>query len=164
MADLYRRIAGSPDRSERDAKRPERRSVAFHYVSLSPWQLAPLIDEFLAENAFPGGSLHLQAFRLQDGDLGDLLGDSREKKLAAIEPLLARWPRRKFVLIGDSGQCDPEAYGELARRHPQQIERVWIRETTSRADARYDAAFTGVPRERWQLFADPAKLALPEGE
>jgi phosphatidate phosphatase APP1 len=133
---------------------------AFHYVSLSPWQLAPLLDEFLASAGFPRGSLHLQPFRIQDGDFGDLVGDSRAKKLAAIEPLLATWPKRRFVLVGDAGQMDPEVFGELARRRPEQIERVLIRDPNGlpRDAARWLVAFAGVPAEKWTLFADPATV------
>lgn len=103
--------------------------AAFHYVSLSPWQLTGPLQEFFAEQRFPAGALELQHFRLQDGDFGDLVGDSHAKKLAVLEPLLARWPQRRFVLIGDSSQHDPEIYGELARRHPEQIAAIWIRRT-----------------------------------
>lgn len=154
--------------------------AAFHYVSLSPWQLTGPLQEFFAEQRFPAGALELQHFRLQDGDFADLIGDSRAKKLAVLEPLLARWPQRRFVLIGDSGQADPEVYGELARRRPEQIAAIWIRRTPQMAgakepgtgasgdavaleSARYAAAFASVPPERWRLFDDPATLEVPEG-
>ncbi len=154
--------------------------AAFHYVSLSPWQLTGPLQEFFAEQRFPAGALELQHFRLKDGDLADLVGDSRAKKLAVLEPLLARWPQRRFVLIGDSSQHDPEVYGELARRRPEQIAAIWIRRTprvagttTFEADAsgdavalesaRYAAAFAELPPERWRVFDDPATLELPKG-
>ena len=147
--------------------RAAERGAAFHYVSLGPWQLGPLLEEFLARDGFPGGSLHLQPFRVKDGEFGDLIGDSREKKLAAIEPLLATWPRRRFVLLGDSSQVDPEVYGELARRHPGRIERIVIRDPAhgdARAEAaakeRYAAAFAGLDRATCIVFADPAGVEL----
>lgn len=163
MADLYARIA-RPREDDGGAAS----AVAFHYVSLSPWQLAPLLQEFLAREGFPGGSLHLQHFRIQDGDFGDLVGDSRAKKLAAIEPFFATWPARRFVLIGDSGQSDPEVYGELARRHREQVELVLIRSVdgASEGDApsspRFAAAFDGIPAGKWQVFVDPAEVRLGE--
>jgi len=155
------------------------RGAAFHYVSLSPWQLAAPVQEFLARHAFPPGALELQHFRLQDGDFADLVGDSRAKKRAVLEPLLARWPKRRFVLLGDSSQSDAEVYADLARRHPEQIAAIWIRATPppscKTADeakaaiaaivgdaARWDAAFKDVPREKWQVFADPGGLELME--
>jgi phosphatidate phosphatase APP1 len=33
------------------------------------------------------------------------------------------------VLVGDSGQLDPEIYAELAREHPDRIRAVYIRRT-----------------------------------
>ena len=147
-------------------------SVAFHYVSLSPWQLATPLEEFLAREGFPGGSLHLQPFRMQDGDFGDLVGDSRAKKKAAIEPLFAMWPKRRFVLVGDSSQFDPEVFGEFARSHPGRVELILIRdpswierdeadqdpEPATSEDAaanRYAVAFAGLPADSWRVFADP---------
>ena len=162
----FRPVAGMPELYQRialeGAKATPKSRVAFHYVSLSPWQLAPLLDEFLARSGLPAGSLHLQHFRVKDGDFADLTGDSREKKLAAIEPLLATWPRRHFVLFGDSGQKDPETYGELARRHPQQIAAIVIRDVTAEPaeSPRYAAAFADLPRAKWQLFIDPAMVAV----
>lgn len=145
------------------------RGAAFHYVSLAPWQLDEPLREFLAKEGFPAGTLDLQRFRLQDGELGDLLRDSKELKLAVLEPLLARWPKRRFLLIGDSGQSDPELFGELLRRHPDQVAAAWIRIVPDPGDAdskaageRLAAAFRDVPAARWRLFDDPAALPVDE--
>lgn len=167
-------VPGMPELCQRLAAR----GAAFHYVSLSPWQLAAPLQEFLATAGFPAGALELQHFRLQDGDFADLVGDSAAKKLAVLERLLDRWPRRRFVLIGDSGQADAEVYAELARRRPAQVAAIWIRLTPlpttiaatpeskrARDEAiaqRIAAAFADLPPDRWQLFTDPATLALPQ--
>ncbi|KAJ2448384.1 hypothetical protein EV183_005468 [Coemansia sp. RSA 2336] len=100
----------------------------FHYVSNSPWQLYPALDEFFHQYRFPSGSAHLRTF-----DPGDLLSISNytgtpQLKRSAIEQLLARFPERKFVLIGDSGEQDLETYTELARQHPGRIVRIFIRD------------------------------------
>jgi hypothetical protein len=168
-------VPGMPELCQRLAAR----GAAFHYVSLSPWQLAAPLRDFLARHAFPPGALELQHFRLQDGDFADLIGDSRAKKRAVLEPLLARWPKRRFVLIGDSSQSDAEVYAELARLHPEQIAAIWIRATPPSAAiddaaraaavaaivadaARWDAAFKDVPSAKWKVFADPSELEVPE--
>jgi phosphatidate phosphatase APP1 len=64
------------------------------------------------------------------------------------------------VLVGDSGEKDPEVYGQIAREHPAQILRIYIRDVTGdRADdARYRGAFRGIPAEKWQLFRDPVEV------
>ena len=74
------------------------------------------------------------------------------------EPLLRHLPRRRFVLAGDSGQHDPEVFGDLARRYPRQVRRIFIRDVGRSTPARYSAAFAGLERAVWQVFTDPATL------
>lgn len=84
-------------------------------------------------------------------------------KPRAIEPLLHAYPARKFVLIGDSGEQDPEVYAKMARQYPQQIVRIYIRNVTDEpADStRYQKCFEGLPPKLWRIFEDPRSLALP---
>jgi hypothetical protein len=133
--------------------------TALHYVSGSPLQLAPPLLAFMGESGLPDGSLHLRVLSLRPASLFDAGATARHKQ-ATIAQLLAEHPRRRFLLVGDSGERDPEVYGELARAHPQRIVAVLIRDVTGeRADAaRYADAFAGVPAERWRVFADPAVL------
>ncbi|MCA9636083.1 MAG: App1 family protein [Myxococcales bacterium] len=146
IAEVYRRWAA--------------RGATFHYVSASPWQLYDALADFVAAEGLPAGSLHLKDFRWTDSTFWNLFQDPREYKLAAIEPLLAASPERAFVLVGDSGEADPEAYGELYRRHPAQIGGIWIRDVSGEdaGAARYEVAFAGVPEGRWAIFRDPAQL------
>jgi phosphatidate phosphatase APP1 len=70
------------------------------------------------------------------------------------------------VLVGDSGEKDPEVYAEMMARHPQQVAAVYIRDITGEAiDApRYQAllARPGVAASRWTVFTDPGTLpAVP---
>lgn len=150
MADLLARLAAGP-------------GSAVHYVSAAPWQLhAPLIA-FLAEHRFPPGSLHLRAIRLKDRSLLQLFREPTEHKLAIVRRLLTTWPRRRFVLVGDSSEQDPEIYAALAREHPRRIEHVYIRDTTgeSMTAGRYKRSLWAALDERWTLFADPGPLAGP---
>jgi Uncharacterized conserved protein (DUF2183) len=141
--------------------RSEGESTAFHYVSGSPLQLMPPLLAFLRDNAFADGSMHLRDFSLRPSALLDDEATSRHKH-AEITQLLADHPRRRFVLVGDSGERDPEVYGQVAREQPSRIAAVLIRDVTGEpADAeRYRAAFSGVAAERWRLFTDPATLPL----
>jgi Uncharacterized conserved protein (DUF2183) len=135
--------------------------VAFHYLSGSPLQLLPPLGEFLRREGFPDGSVHLRAFSFNPAALLDADATSRHKH-AEIMQLLADHPRRRFVLIGDSGERDPEVYGALAREQPSRIAHVLIRDVTGdRADGdRYRQAFAGVAPERWRLFTEPNALPL----
>jgi len=62
--------------------------------------------------------------------LRDLLGTSagREQKHARIDEILDQHPELDFVLIGDSGEKDPEIYADTVRKHPGRILATYIRE------------------------------------
>jgi Uncharacterized conserved protein (DUF2183) len=148
MAEWYGRIAAA-------------QPTAFHYVSSGPFQMFPAVQGFLDEARLPPGSMHLRAFSLKPNALFSKSASSNHKH-TSIERLLADYPQRRFVLIGDSGEHDPEIYGEVARRHPKQITAILIRDVTgdTATGPRYREAFTAVPSGRWQLFQDPSSLPV----
>lgn len=131
--------------------------AAFHYVSASPWHLYPALREFTDAHGFPLGSFHLKPFRWKDENFFNLWTAPEPYKLGVLEPLLARFPRRQFLLVGDSGERDPEVYGELARRHPRQVTRILIRDVTGETAtaARYQRAFRDLPVDGWTVFREP---------
>jgi phosphatidate phosphatase APP1 len=136
------------------------KGAKFHYVSSSPWQLFAPLSEFSRKAGFPGGSFHLKLFRWKDSSFFDLFASPAKTKPKVLEPILATFPRRKFILVGDSGEEDPEVYGALARKHPEQVERILIRATAGEMpeSERFQRAFQGIPRERWQVFARPEEV------
>ena len=136
------------------------RGTAFHYVSGSPWQLYRPLSEFFRAEGFPSGSFHLKDFRLKDPSALNLLTSQEKNKLEAIESILAAFPGRLFVLIGDSGEEDPEIYGKVARKWPQQVVAVLIRNVTGEAaeSQRFRTAFDRIARERWQVFQEPGEI------
>jgi hypothetical protein len=136
---------------------------AVHYLSAAPWQLHAPLAAFLHGHHFPEGSLHLRAIRLKDRSLLQLFKEPTEHKLACVRRLLARWPRRRVILVGDSSEQDPEIYATLAREHPRCIEHVYIRDTTgeSMTSARYKRSLWTAMEDRWTLFVDPAALPTP---
>jgi hypothetical protein len=138
----------------------EARGAQFHYVSASPWQLYIPLAEFLAKAGFPAGTFHMKEFRVKDRTFLSLLADPQDYKLAIITPLLKRFPDRQFVLVGDSGEKDPEIYGVVARRFPRQIAAILIRNVTSEKSAsdRYKIAFQDLPNHRWTIFDHPNEL------
>jgi len=103
----------------------------FHYVSSSPWQLfEPLVE--LQENfELPTGTMHLRNFRLRD-QLFKKLKMRRQGKRLAIQTLLKCYPERDFVLVGDSGEKDPEIYLKICKRNPGRIKGLFIRDLEHR--------------------------------
>jgi hypothetical protein len=134
--------------------------AAFHYVSSSPWQLHEPLTEFIASAGFPEGSLHLRFFSLRNSRLLSPFVLRPENKARSIRGLLQQYPQRKFVLIGDSGERDPEIYGSVARRFPQQVQRILIRDVTGQSidDRRYTRAFKGTPAHCWRVYVHAEEL------
>lgn len=146
MAAAYERLAG--------------KGAAFHFVSSSPWHLAEPLLAFLGASSLPVSEIALKQIRLKDRTALDIVKPGRETKPPQIEAILARFQQRRFILIGDSGEDDPEIYAEALRRHPGQIEKIYIRNVTDarRDDARFAKAFAGIEPARWALFQDPREI------
>jgi phosphatidate phosphatase APP1 len=132
----------------------------FHYLSASPWQLYIPLAEFIGKGGFPAGTFHMKAFRVKDSTVLALLGDPEAFKLKLIRPLFGQFPQRRFLLVGDSGEKDPEIYGQIAREFPRQVRGVFIRDVTdeNRASERYKRAFREVPDSSWLMFKSPSEL------
>lgn len=132
----------------------------FHYVSSSPWQIYNPLNEFLNQFGFPVGSIHLKWFRLRD----EILKRWRFRKKGkggVIRNLLRRMPGRTFILIGDSGERDPEIYAKIASKHPEQVRRICIRQIEANP---LDNTRLASLQKRYQLpvpiqiFSDAAEL------
>lgn len=131
-----------------------------HFLSSSPSQLYTFLQAGLTEAGFAPATFDLKRWRPAGLDLSGLLSDPKQSKGAALEALAQRFPRRRFYLVGDSGERDPEIYGDFARQHPNLVEQIAIRDVTGsrRDDRRYTLAFHGMPPERWHVVTSPSEL------
>jgi phosphatidate phosphatase APP1 len=138
--------------------------VEFHYVSSSPWQLYSPLQEFLAAAGFPDSALNLKAVRFRDASLMDLFKKGTETKPVVIEEILTAYPSRYFVLVGDSGEQDPEVYAALLRKYSQQILKIYIRNVSGETanNDRFKSVFENIDSSYWALFDDPQNLKLPQ--
>lgn len=87
------------------------------------------MEAFLSLQELPEGPL-----LLRDWDLGLGARQRREHKASTIAEILATYPSLPFLLIGDSGQRDPEIYRALLHDHPGRIPAIYIRSVTSRPE------------------------------
>lgn len=126
----------------------------FHYVSSSPWQLYEPLAELCSASEFPSGSMHLRYFRVRDEMFKRFRPVRRNSKVGIIAGILKRLPKRQFILVGDSGEKDPEIYRFLARRYPGRIRAVLIRNLSARPlDRKRLQKIQAIPSStRLQLF------------
>lgn len=98
------------------------------YVSSSPWNLYDLLIDFLRINNIPFGPLFLRDVGLEQDRL--IKSGHLEHKMKQIRTIMDTHASLPFVLIGDSGQDDPEIYKEVVRLYPGRIKAIYIRDVT----------------------------------
>jgi phosphatidate phosphatase APP1 len=97
------------------------------YLSTSPWNLHEMLVEFIALRGFPLGPLLLTDWGPGRGNLFRI--GAREHKLGLIGRILAEHPGMALVLVGDTGQLDPEIYAAAAKENPGRIRAIYVRRT-----------------------------------
>lgn len=98
------------------------------YVSSSPWNLYDLLVDFFRIQQIPIGPLFLQDYGIDANQL--FFMSHRKHKLTQIERILETYPQLPFILIGDSGQKDPEIYREVVQQYPGRILAIYIRDVS----------------------------------
>lgn len=96
------------------------------YVSNGPWNLYDVFVHFLELHEIPLGPVELR-------DWGSLRREMRTRpgpahKKAAIRRIFETLPHLPFLLIGDSGEEDPEIYRDLVHEYPRRVPGVYIRD------------------------------------
>lgn len=124
------------------------------YVSSSPWNIYDVLEDFLNVHGVPEGPLFLKDWSLS------VLGEHRTYKLGIIRTLLATYPELPFVLIGDSGEEDPEIYLQAAREHPGRITAIYIRDVTT---AERDAQVRAIAKEARSLGTEMVPVEVTAG-
>lgn len=124
------------------------------YVSSSPWNLYPFLTAFLKLHDIPLGTLFLK-------DFGNHTifnsGDHSTHKINSIEAILNTYPDLSFVLIGDSGEKDPEIYREIVGKYPDRIRAIYIRSINTKRErlAAIDKLIAEVAETGCQLVVAP---------
>ncbi|KAK7687769.1 hypothetical protein QCA50_008988 [Cerrena zonata] len=104
-----------------------KRGVRFHYVSNGPFELLPVVNEFLQLSHLPPGSVKLRSYAGRSLFNG-LLSAPAERKRQGIADVLDSFPDSRFILVGDSGEQDLELYASFARERPEQVLAIFIRD------------------------------------
>lgn len=100
-------------------------SNPFFYVSSSPWNLYEFLDDFMQLKGIVPGPILLRDFGIDRKKF--IAGDHKTHKLSQITKVLDCYPDLPFILIGDSGQRDPEIYAQCVTDYPGRILAIYIR-------------------------------------
>jgi phosphatidate phosphatase APP1 len=102
------------------------------YVSRAPWGIYDVLDEFFARHGIPVGPvLFLREWGVSWRS--PLPRKAEEHKRDLINNMLALYRDLPTVLIGDSGQHDPEIYRRVVDEHPGRVLAVYIRNVSREA-------------------------------
>ncbi|KAK5997333.1 hypothetical protein PT974_02688 [Cladobotryum mycophilum] len=157
-------VAGMPELYS-DIKSFLPTDTPWFYLSASPYNLYPFLKTFRDE-FYPPGTLILRdsSWKTVSGLLSALTMGTEEYKVDRMHKINSWLPKRKLIVVGDSTQSDPEAYGEIYRTKPGWIKLILIRKVIDSAAVgleeknepkRFERAFKGIPRDAWYVFEDP---------
>lgn len=99
------------------------------YVSSSPWNMYDMLEDFFHYNDLPKGPILLRDIGLTENRF--IKGKHNQHKLEKIRRIMTFNPRLSFILIGDSGQHDPEIYHQVTQEFPGRVKAIYIRDVTN---------------------------------
>lgn len=120
------------------------------YVSAGPCYYRPRLTRVISDEwKFPRGEIVLR-------EHGPFPPAPHDYKTKAIYPIIKNARGRHFFLVGDSGEFDPECYGDLAREFRDRVDGIYIRNISNDTSARYDCAFRDIdPRKIHYILSPP---------
>ncbi|WP_240618289.1 App1 family protein [Halomonas heilongjiangensis] len=124
VAALYRALHVGADG---EARRP------ILYVSRGPWSIYEMLEAFFQLNCIPVGPiLFLREWGLSWRRPWPRRAEDHKHDL--ITRMLTMMEDLPCVLIGDSGQHDPEVYTRIVKEHPGRVKAIYIRRVDRRPD------------------------------
>ncbi len=103
------------------------------YVSRAPWSIYEVLQEFFSLHRIPiGPILFLREWGISWKR--PIPRRAEDHKMLLIRDMLQRYHALPVVLIGDSGQHDPEIYAQVVQEFPGRVEAVYIRNVTRSPD------------------------------
>lgn len=162
----FRPVAGMPElyRAWKEAGGP---GLRFHVVSAGPWQLHEPLRRFTEEAGFPFFTWDMRPVDTTDPEtlIKETVKADPERliefKLQAIRALMTRFPKRHVVLVGDSGEKDPETYANILSDFPDRVDAVYIHKVRGpdQRAARFEELFpTPVMAAKLRVFTEPGGL------
>lgn len=96
------------------------------YVSAGVGPLYPKLRAFLRDNGFPDGPV-----LLKPAGIKSFFTDLRSYKTNRLAHVERKLPDRSLVLVGDSGQKDPESYHDVRAKDPGRVSGIFVHRVTN---------------------------------
>lgn len=130
------------------------------YLSTGAWNVAQTLTRFLSRNMYPDGPLLLTDW----GPTHDRwFRSGQQHKQSELVRLAEEFPQVKWLLIGDDGQHDEAIYAGFARRYPDHVAAIAIRQLSASeavlAGGRSGGAAGDTPNVPWIYATDGAGIA-----
>ncbi|KAI0198846.1 hypothetical protein F4808DRAFT_434697 [Astrocystis sublimbata] len=122
----------------------------FHYLTTTPEQVTRNYMEFIYKT-YPLGSFDTRPLNFSDVDATLAI------RKALLEKIFQTFPKRKFVLMGDTTNSDVmKDYPQLVKDFPGQVQCIFLRNTTATDDTDlfpYDTSgFEGIDQKQYMFF------------
>jgi len=85
--------------------------IPLFYLSGSPWGLHSRISDFFDRAGFPHGAMILRRYSQESIDPAKF-------KYPHLEEIYKAFPHKTWILLGDSGEKDPEVYAAISKAYP----------------------------------------------
>ena len=167
----FRAVAGMPE-LYRAWKEAMGSRVHFHVVSAGPWQFHEPLRRFTEEAGYPAFTWDMRSLDITDPRVlaDEVLKADPDRllafKLMKIRALMDRFPAAHVVLVGDSGERDPEVYAAVAGEFADRVDAVFIRNVRAGDEdlLRCERLFAAPAlAAKLRVFIDPADLPRQPG-
>lgn len=129
------------------------------YLSTGAWNVAQTLQRFMSRNLYPRGPILLTDWGPTDRAW---FRSGMQHKVDQLRRLAEEFPHIRWVLIGDDGQHDPAIYAEFARRYPEHVRAIVIRQLTPSeavlAGGRSQELWRTTPGIPWVYEPDGARI------
>jgi len=167
-------VAGTPEIYRKLVGEPGKPRNLLVFLSASPIYIAPRIEGFLKQNRFPPFALFVRKLGVKENIWDRIFPKGEEKidpldvqmyKGAKIFKLLRLYPKLPVILLGDSGEKDPEIYKRIAFAFRDRIKCIVIRDVTGQRDEdpRYKGISNLAPLIVWKDSNDLASRLKAQG-
>lgn len=123
----------------------------FFYVSSSEWNLYEYIKEFCRYHELPEGVFLLSELK-QWYEFAKTGQGKHETKFTRIQRIMKAFPNRKYVLLGDDTQKDPEIYSHVVEQFIEQVACIYIRRVERKHYAKTKALLNELGQRGVEVF------------